>query len=216
MTKHVGSVLIGALTFLLLYLAVSPITGAVSAGELPLPGAPAATVHHYFSANVAATVLTGLLQGLSGLGLALVVAGIAAGREARPYGRLATFANVAGWTATGAILVSAALSVVLGLIASDAGDSVVVSIRNLSFSTGGVIHVVALGAFALAAIAAAAASRPVRVVGWVAGTLAVLSLLSVIIYYASVFLPVGRLACMIALVVAGASRVIGRARQPAI
>lgn len=211
MTQRTLSPLIGALIFLLFYLAVSPIAGTVSVGEFPLPGSPRDVVHAYLAANTTASLLTGLLQGISGLGLAVVVAG----PLARAGGRVAIGAQrrvlgqAAGWIAVAAILTSAALAIMLGFIAPTAGTEVVATVRGLSFYAGGVTHVASLGLFVLAIIAAPGWSPPVRVVAWIAGSLAVLSLLSVAIFYASLFLPLGRLACMIALVVAG----IGAARH---
>ena len=213
MTGRILSPLIGAAVFLILYLLVSPIAGAFSTGELPLPGSPADEVHDFLAANTTASLLTGLLQGLSGVGLAVVVAGPLT-RVAIPDaagGPLRTLGRVAGWVAVAAILISAALSIVLAVIAPTAGTGTVSTVRDLSFILGGVTHVVALGVFVLLSVASVRGwSRLVRVVGWIAGSLAVLSLLSIAIYYASLFLPVGRLACMVALVVAG----IGLLRRP--
>lgn len=201
------SPLIGALAFLLCYLAVSPIAGAFSVGELPLPGSPPSQVHHYLAANTVPSLLTGLLQGLSGLGLAVVVGGPLTSEFVAPARRawLGGLGRMAGWLAVAAILTSAAMSIVLALIATTADTELVSGIRNVSFYSGGVTHVVALGVFVLAIVASGGLNRSVRVVAWVAGSLAVLSLLSTVIYYASLFLPLGRLACMVALVVAGVS-----------
>jgi len=86
MSTRTLSPLIGALIFLILYLSVSPIAGAFSIGELPLPGSPPAEVHDYLAANTLPSLLTGVLQGLSGLGrlacmIALVVAGVSLARR---------------------------------------------------------------------------------------------------------------------------------------
>lgn len=204
MTRRTLSPLIGALIFLLLYLSVSPVVGAFTVGALPLPGTPAVEVHDYLAANTTPSFLTGLLQGLSGLGLAAVVAGpMTKTRGAKAPLRL--MSQVSGWIAVAAILASAALSIVLGIIAPTAGTDAVEMVRNISFYAGGVVHVVALGVFTLSVAVAPYWGRTVRVVAWIAGGLAVLSLLSTVIFYASLFLPVGRLACTIALVVAGVS-----------
>lgn len=211
MTPRTLSPLIGASIFFLFYLAASPIAGAFSVGELPLPGSSPVAVHDYLAANTTASLVTGILQGISGLGLAVVVAGPlprVAGRNLRLIGL------IVGWIAVAAILTSAALSIVLGLIADTAGTDVVATVRTFNFSAGGVVHVVALGVFVLAVIAWRGWSTPVRVVAWIAGGLAVLSVLSIFIFYASLFLPLGRLACMIALVIAGLSLVRRRALVP--
>ncbi|MDR2998191.1 MAG: hypothetical protein LBU78_08740 [Microbacterium sp.] len=214
MSKRTLSPLIGALMFLLFYLAVSPVAGIFSVGELPLPGSPAAEVHDYLAANTVPSMITGLLQALSGLGLGIVVAG-SLPRRGGVYSvghRQRGLGLTAGWTAVAAIIVSAALSIALSMIATTASTDTVAMIRSISFYAGGVVHVVALGVFVLSVVARHGRSRLVRVLAWIAGCLAVLSLLSVVVYYASLFLPVGRLACMVALVVAGA----GIARRPVI
>lgn len=217
MTKRILSPLIGAVAFLLFYLAVSPVAGAFSVGELPLPGSPAADVHDYLAANTTPSLITGILQGLSGLGLAVVVAG-SVPRAGGPYVVRAGsrhLARIAGWIAVAAILASAVLSIVLSSIATSAGTDTVATIRSFSFYAGGVVHVVALGVFVLSAVAMHGPSRLVRVLAWIAGSLAVLSVLSTVIYYASLFLPLGRLACMVALVVSGISIARRRPATPA-
>lgn len=195
--------LIGAAIFLLLYLSVSPITGAVSTGELPLPGAASGTVHEYLATNTTASLLTGVLQGVSGLGLALVVATLS--RTGSSVTRLNALGRIAGWIAIAGLITSAMLSLLLGIVAPTAGVVLAATIRDVSFYAGGVVHVVALGILVLSVAATRGWSRPVRIVGWIGGSLAVLSLLSLAIYYASLFLPVGRVMCMVALVVAGIS-----------
>lgn len=202
--------LIGAALFLLLYLAVSPVAGAVRSGELPLPGSAPDVVHAHLAANTTASLLTGALQGVSGLGLALAV--VALSRTASI--RLTTLGRVAGWVAVAAILTSAVLSVVLGFIARTVDTELVATVRDVSFHAGGVLHVVSLGVLVLSIAMTRGWSRPVRIVGWIAGTLAVLSLLSIMVYYASLFLPLGRLACMLALVVTGIS-ILRRQRDTA-
>jgi len=209
------SPLIGALIFLVLYLAVSPVAGAFSVGELPLPGSPAIEVHEYLAANTIPSIVTGVLQGLSGLGLAMVVASPLTCVGGARAARLRVLGSIAGWIAVAAILISAVLSIVLGVISPTAGTDVVAVIRNLSFYAGGVVHVTALGVFTLSIAAMRGWTRTVRIVAWIAGSLAVLSMLSTVIYYASLFLPLGRLACMIALVVAGLSLVRRRTVIPA-
>lgn len=172
--------LVGAAIFLLFYLSVSPMTGAVSTGELPLPGSAAGDVHEYLAANTTASVFTGVLQGISGLGLALVVA--SRSRMDSLATRPRTVGRIAGWVAVAAILASAVLSLVLGFIATTASTDLVAAIRDVSFYAGGVTHVVALGVLVLSVAVTRGWSRPVRIVCWIAGGLAVLSLLSVPIW----------------------------------
>jgi hypothetical protein len=211
MNTRTISPLIGAVLFLVLYLAVSPVAGAVSTDPLPLPGAPVEEVRAYLAANSASSLVTGILQGLSGLALALIVAG-PLNRRAAAASRLLVVRRIAGWLAVAAIVTSAILSIVLGAVGSTAATDTLVAIRTASFLSGGVVHVVALGVFVLTFALDRGFGRPTRILAWIAGVLAVLSLLSTVIYYASLFLPLGRLACMVALVVAGVSVL----RRPAV
>lgn len=201
--------LIAAIAFLGCYLAVDFAAAAVSTGSMPLPGDPAQDVHAYYSANTTASILTGALQGLSALGLALFVAGPAtrAGRASDGHRRTV---RLVGAVAVTAMLVSAALAIVSGATASSASVDTVVALRNAVFSTGGVLHVVALGLFVLIMSRYDGWTRPVRAMSWIGGVPAVLSVVSVFWFYGSPLLPLGRLLCMVALIAAGVSLLRGR------
>lgn len=206
--------LLGALGFLLCYLAVGPVAGNFAVGDVPRPGSPAEEVYAYLAANGTASVVTGILQTLSVLGLAVVVAGTVR----TPSGEADTVprrvAAVAGWTAVAAMLVSAATAVVLAPLVPQLSVEAAVNARTVSFVTGGVVHVVALGVFVAALAGSGGWTRPVRVTAWVAAVPGVLSLVSVLWPMAMVLLPLGRLAGMVALVVAGVSLARGRSRMP--
>lgn len=197
--------LLGAVAFLLCYLAVDFATGAVQNGDMPLPNDPADAIYAYLRDNTTASLLTGILQALSVLGLAVVVAGPVAA-----IGTRRSVVRILGATAVAAMLVSAGLSIALGLTATTASQDTVLAMREVNFFTGGVVHIVALGLFVFLATRAAAWTRPVRVMGWVAGVPAVLSILSVVFFYASPLLPLGRLLCMVCLIVAAVSLARGR------
>ncbi|GAA1659463.1 hypothetical protein GCM10009830_00530 [Glycomyces endophyticus] len=192
--------LLGAIAFLACYLAVDVAAGAVATGTMPLPGDSPDAVYDYLRANTTASILTGVLQGLSVLGLAVVVAGPAT----RVGGRRRAAAAI-GAVAVAAMLLSAGLSITTGLVAPSASADTVVALLNAGFYAGGAAHVVALGLFVLVLTGGDAWTRPVRVTGRIAGVPAVLSVLSLLWFYASPLLPVGRLLCMVALVVVGAS-----------
>lgn len=202
------SPLLGAIAFLAFYLAVDFASSAVSTGTMPLPGDPADEVYEYFTANTTASILTGGLQTLSVLGLAVVVVGPAT-RAGRSVGRRRG-AVFAGATAVAAMLVSSGLAVTSGVIAESASVDTVVALRDAAFYSGGVVHVVALGLFVLAVTRIKGWTRPVRVMGWIAGVPAVLSIASLLWFYASPLLPLGRVLSMVCLVVAGVSLVRGR------
>lgn len=176
----------GSAVFLLAYLAVS-FTGPLADRSLPLPDAPAADVAAYYSANPVATVVVTVLQVVSVLGFAVF---------ARAVGNRAVAA-----VSVLAMVVSSVLSVVLAIVAGSASLGAVQALRLGSFYAGGVVNVVTLGVFVFLA-AKAFASAPTRWFGYVAGALAMLSVLSLAFYYASAFLPVGRVLSMVWTVVA--------------
>jgi hypothetical protein len=202
----------GAIAFLVLYLAVDVAASAVGNGDRPMPGASADAVYEYIRANTTGSILTGVLQALSVLGLLVVVAGpatrVGSGTTTEGVRRRASVAF--GVVAVGAMLVSAAVSITMGLLAPSASVGTVTTLRNIGFYTGGAVHIVALGLFVLLVSRADGWTRPVRVMGWVAGVPAIMSIFSVFVFYASPLLPVGRLLCMVCLVVAGVSLARGR------
>lgn len=65
--------LLGAVSFLVLHLAVQPVTGPITDDPLPLPNAPRDAVATCVADHPLVPSATGLLQGLSALGLAVSV-----------------------------------------------------------------------------------------------------------------------------------------------
>jgi uncharacterized membrane protein len=104
------------------------------------------------------------------------------------------------------MVVSSALSGTLAVLASSADETTVAVLRQASFYAGGVANVVLLGVFVFGSALVLGRERlfgkPTRWFGFVAGTLAMLSVLSLAIYYANVFLPVGRVLSMVWTIVA--------------
>lgn len=206
--RHRGPILplVGAAAFLLFYLAVSPVAGPLQGRSIPLPGAPQDQVYAYLVSSTGASFATGVLQGLSVLGLAVVlVSPVRKVDRDEPTSRPRVVATVAGGIAVLAMLITVTLSIVLGVSASTASPGTLVALRNAAFIAGGVVHVVALGVFVLLVSRAPRWSRSVRVFGLVAAIPAILSVASTLWFYASVLLPVGRLLCMAWLVIAAIS-----------
>jgi hypothetical protein len=191
--------------FLGAYLASGPVSDSLADRPLPLPDTPAAEAAAYFAANPLAVTASAALQAVSVLCLAVFVAGLAPllRGAARDGSRLA----VVGYLAVAAMVVSSVLAVTAAVIATPASADTVYVLRQSSFYTGGVAHVVALGAFVLGASLVLGRrrliGRPSRWFGYVAGALAVLSVLSLGIYYATALLPVGRVLCMVWAVAVG-------------
>lgn len=193
---------IGGLTFLLAYLAVDVAHGLIATTDLPRPGAADSAVIDYFAGQRAAILAVSLchLVSAAGLGLFCWAFDRVAGRD--------RYRNVAGAVAVGALVASAVLSTLATLSATSGSTTAVLLLRDLSFYTGGVTHVVTLGLLVATVVWGSGkplTTRPVRWLGYVAATCAVLSVLSVGVYYASAFLPLGRVLCMIWTVSAGVS-----------
>jgi hypothetical protein len=198
-----GTSVLAPLGFLIAYLAVGPVSGALADRDLPLPGSPAAQVVEYYVANPAAVAATALLQVVSVACFAVFVAGLAPALRAAGAGRLPPV----GYLSTAAMVVSSALSGTLAVLAPTASDATVEVLRQANFYAGGVANVVLLGVFVFGSALVLGREllfgKPTRWFGFVAGTLAMLSLLSLAIYYANLFLPVGRVLSMVWTVVAG-------------
>jgi hypothetical protein len=199
-TPGVG--VLAAVGFLGAYLAVGPVSGAFADRELPLPGSPASEVAAFYAANPTAVGLTAGLQIVSVACFAVFVAGFAPALRAAG----AAWLPPVGYLSTAAMVVSSALSGILAVLAPSAGDTTVTVLRQGNFYAGGVANVVLLGVFVFGSALVLGRERlfgkPTRWFGFVAGTLAMLSVLSLAIYYANLFLPVGRVLSMVWTIVA--------------
>ncbi|WP_232667969.1 hypothetical protein [Pseudonocardia sp. TRM90224] len=193
---------LAAVGFLVAYLAVSPLAGAFTDRDLPLPGSPASAVADFYTANPVAVTITAVLQVVSVACFALFVAGLAPALRAAGAAWLPRI----GYVSTTAMVVSSVLSGTLAVLAPTADDTTVEVLRQSSFIAGGVVNVVLLGVFVFGSALVLGRERllgnPTRWFGFIAGTLAMLSVLSLAIYYASVLLPVGRVLSMVWTVVA--------------
>lgn len=198
-----GVGMLAAVGFLAAYLAVSPVSGAFADRALPLPGSPAAEVAAYYAANPTAVGLTAALQILSMACFAVFVGTLAP--ALRTAG--AAWLPGVGYVSTAAMVVSSALSLALATVAASAGDATVAVLRQASFYAGGVVNVVTLGVFVVGSALLLGREHlfgaPTRWFGFVAGGIAVLSVLSLVFYYASAALPIGRVLSMVWVIVAG-------------
>lgn len=202
-TTGLGATVLAPAGFLVAYLAVSPVSGAFADRDLPLPGSPASEVVAYFAANPVPVGITAVLQVLSVACLSVFVVALTPALRAAGT----TWPAAAGHLSAAAIVVSSLLSVTAAATATSVGEPTVEVLRQASFYAGGVVAVVALGAFVVGASLALGRGRllgrPTRWFGLFAGGIALLSVLSLVFYYASVALPVGRVLGMVWAVVAG-------------
>ncbi|ADD40480.1 hypothetical protein [Stackebrandtia nassauensis] len=195
----------GGAGFAALFLGGQFASAPLENGSIPLPDAPVAEVVEYFSANTATSAVLGTANVLAGLALLFLVGRAALGMRS-PGGRVGV---VAGWIAGLSLAVSGTLSVVLGQVAATAAPGTVETLRDWNFWTGGVIHVVCLGLFVgllcLPSVTEPMTGRGVRIFGLVASVPAVLSISSLLWFYASALLPLGRFSLIVWAVFAAVS-----------
>jgi hypothetical protein len=192
---------IGATVFTAGFVGNGLLGGLITDRPLPMPDAAPADTLAYFAAEPMASAVSGALILVSALGLAMFVRAVGAIAPPDPRRTVAGVVAVAAWVASGL------LSLLLAVLGPLGPDGAVLLTRSLNFYTGGVIHVVALGAYvatlALLQPGSRLWGRGVRGFGWVAATCAVLSIASIVLYPASILLPVGRLLCMVWTITAG-------------
>jgi hypothetical protein len=183
------------------------LSGVFADRALPMPDAAPADVLAYFAAEPDATAVSGITILVSALGLAVFMRAV--GAVAPPDLRR----TVAGAVAVAAWVASGLLSLLLAVLGATGADGAVLLARSLNFYTGGVVHVVALGAYVATLVLLRPGSRMfgrgVQAFGAVAAVCAILSIASIVLYPASILLPVGRLLCM-AWTIAAGIRLIGR------
>lgn len=207
---------IAGILFLVFFTAGDVFGGLLAKGSVPLPGSPAADVVRHYATNPLSTSLVSAVQVLAALSLLVFVPAMAARvRQVAGDGAvLSRTVPVFGILAGASMLVSALLGLSLTVFAGSWDLGAVDTVRTLNFVTGGVSHVVALGLFvgAVALGSAKALPRGVRWYGYVAAVPAILSVVSVFVYLASAFLPVGRELTMIWCAVAGITLLLGTRR----
>jgi hypothetical protein len=199
----IGSGIVAPIGFLAAYLAVGPVSGALADRPLPLPGSPPAEVAAYFTANPLAVTSTAVLQVVSVACFAVFVSGLAPALRAAG----AAWLPPVGYLSVAAMVVSSAFSGVLAVVASSADGTTIEFLRQGNFLAGGVANVATLGLFVFGSALVLGRDllfgAPTRWFGLVAGAIAMLSVLSLVFYYASVALPVGRVLSMVWTIVAG-------------
>lgn len=200
--------LVGAIVFVGCYLLVDVVKGALETSAQPLPNDPDNEIYRYLVDNSAAVAMAAGMQLLSMAGLLLLVIN---GRRALalPDDARVRRGHIAGLLAVAVMTISVALSMVLAATASTLSVGTAVTLNTASFIAGGVTHVVCLGIFVLLT-SRAHTSRPVRIVGVVAAVPALLSLISLVWFYGSAFILLGRLLCMIWTLTTGVSLARGK------
>ncbi|AXB47855.1 hypothetical protein [Amycolatopsis albispora] len=195
---------VGAAVFLGSYLAVDLVAGDA---ERPLPDAPATAIFDYVTGNATGVAMTGVMQLVSVLGLALFVHAV---RRVRGTGA----SHLVGYAAVVAMCLSVTASFVTAAFGADLSASTVAAITKGGFYAGGVGHVVLLGTYVWLTRGAFRA-RAIRIFGAVAAVPAFLSLSSLLFYYGNAFILLGRLLGMAWIIVAAVAAVRGGVRRVA-
>lgn len=187
--------LVAAVGFIAFYFATDFVVPNLAVSALPLPTDPAQLARAWFDENPLAAVLIGVGQFVSvcflGWFVILVTAtGVRADSASRP-------ARNWGLAAMALMMVSSILAWVLAGTAATASLDTVSALRTANFIAGGTAHVVALGVFVWLTSRGGQFGKPLRVFARVAVVITLLSLTSLVWFYGSAFILVGRLLCML-------------------
>ena len=201
---------VGGVVFLGAYLLVGPVSGALSSGEMPLPDAPVGELVAYYENNQLGVWAAAVLQAVSVVGFALFARTVLPVLRRTATPTAATVLTAVAVVSVVGMLTSSVLSGLLPTVAQSDTDTLS-TLRMVSFWAGGVVNVAALGGFVFVASrhlrGQGLLGRTVWILGIVAGTLAMLSVLSLAVYYANAFLPLGRTLSMVWTVAAGVALV---------
>lgn len=195
-TNPVGA-LCGAF-FAILFLLSDTITRPLQQAPATLPTDPPAAMLRYYTESGTAIIAHAAFHTACGLlliGFVLTVGQVLA-RVAPERSALRRVAVIGGIAAAVALIVSALINVIATLSSGGLDEGAAQALRLANFYTGGTIHVALLGVFAvganLIALRARSWARGFSWLGLVSGVLSILSLLSLVIYYATPLIPVGR------------------------
>jgi hypothetical protein len=207
---------LGGVLFAAFFIAGDFLAGALAAGPLPMPGAPAEEVVRYFTESSASALAVASVQVLSALSLLVFVAPVATlVRRVSGEGRaLIGLTSGGGVLSAALLLVCALLGFVLVLVASGGNLALVEVLRQANFLTGGTLHVASLGVFvgaaSIAARRAKALPRWISWLGFLQATLAILSLASLVFFPAALFILLGRMLGFLWCISAGLVLALGR------
>ncbi len=201
--------LVGGLVFFLGFVGII-LAGQLNDVPLPLPGSAEVKVYAYFREQTLAVVTNAVLQGVSALGLIIFLSAVIPrlARISRTAG--VRLCRILGVAAVLSLVLSALTSVALAVLASQLGAGTVATLQQVGFVLGGVTHVVILGALIWSLARTGNWAVAIRRFGVAAAVPAVLSVLSVVLFPASVLLPLGRVLCMVWSISAGTSLLRGR------
>ena len=197
------------------------VAGRLATAPLPMPDAPVAEVVAYYSGSQSAAMALAAFQALSAVALLVFATCVVLFLRRMPadQGALVQVTRGAGILAALFLLASALFALALTQAAAGGDPTLVGTLRSLNFLTGGTLHVAALGLFIGAA--SLTARRTGALPGWIAwlgivqGLVAVLSLTSLLVYYAALFILLGRILGFVWCTVLSVALARGRRPAPA-
>jgi hypothetical protein len=210
---------LGGVLFAAFFIIGGVLSGVLAPTPLPLPDAPATDVVRYYEASRAAALASGSLQVLSAVSLFVFVPCVVGlVRRARSEASSLPGLTLAGGVLAAALLlVSALLSLVLVPVVAGSNLALVGALRYLTFLTGGTLHVASLGLFvgaaSIAALRAKTLPRWIQWLGIVAAALSLLSLASLVLFPASILIPLGRLLAFVWSIAVGIVLALGKQRE---
>lgn len=206
-TRSGPTLILAAICFPLLYLAADFVVPNLASSALPLPSAPLEEARAWFAENQLAATVLAACQFLSVSALAAFV--IRLRRLAPDTARSTPW----GLAAAALMMLASVFMWLLAALAPAASLDLVSVLRTGNFIAGGTAHVLALGVFAALVARLPATSRPIRVLGYVAAVPAVLSVVSLVWFQGAALILLGRLLCMVWLVIAGVALVRALRRE---
>lgn len=182
------TLLIAAVGFLLFYLLTDFVAPALASSSLPLPDDPTGETRGWYADNGLAAVAMAGCQFLSVCFLGLFAMLLPGSNR---------LVQAGGLVAMTLMMVSSALGCFLAAVAEDASLDTVSVLRTASFVAGGAAHVVVLGVFVRLASLLRGFTRKLRVFAVVVLVVSLASLSSLVWFYGSAFILLGRLLAMI-------------------
>jgi hypothetical protein len=191
------TLLAAALGFVAFFVATGLVASGLASSALPLPDDPVQQVREWYAHNQLAAVTIGLSQFLSVVCLGAFA--LLLPRAARTDAQVTATRRACAWglAAMTLMMLSSVLGWVLAAVAATASLDTVSALRTANFVAGGTAHVAVLGVFVWLASRSPGFGKPLRWLAVVALVVSLLSLSSLLWFYGSAFILLGRVLCML-------------------
>lgn len=188
---------LGGVLFVALFMAGDFLRGVFTDSPLPMPNAPASEYATYATESWLAVMVVSVCQVLSGLALYFFVAPVASSVGSGSSEKRINLEINAGILSALLLMICGLLGFALVLAAQADNLSLVGTLRQLNFLSGGTFHVASLGVFI--GVASATARKTFTLPRWmtwlglVQAVLAIASLASLVFFPAALLILVGRM-----------------------